>query len=56
MAYIRRHDNFLILFDDTNKVIQSEQIPFSGKTLIQEVKLQNVARDMGLKIKFALNK
>lgn len=51
MAAIQKSGNYIILFDDDNKRVAHEEIPVSGKTLQIEVKLFNVAKSMGLKVR-----
>ena len=54
MAVIQKLNGYMVLFDDQNKLVKSEEIPISGKTLILEVKLQNLARNMGMRIKYQI--
>lgn len=50
-ATIQRQQNYLVLYGPDNKRIAHEQIPVSGKTLQIEVKLENIARDLGFKVR-----
>ena len=50
-ATIQRQANYLVLYGPDNKRIAHEQIPVSGKTLQIEVKLFNLAKSMGLKVR-----
>ena len=48
---IEKNGNFLVLSGPDNKRITHEEIPMSGKTLQIEVKLANIARELGLTIR-----
>lgn len=50
-AVIQREANYLVLFGPDNKRIAYEQIPASGKTLQIEVKLYNLAKRLGFKVR-----
>ena len=51
MATIQKTGNYMVLFNDENKRVAYEQIPMSGKTLQIEVKLYNIAKAMGLRVR-----
>jgi len=47
MAKIQRLQNYVILFDDNNKVIKS----MGGSTVIADAKLRKYAKDNNLEVK-----
>lgn len=52
MATIEKIDKrYMVLYDDDNKVVASEVIPPSGKTLVLEVRLLNIAKENGLRVR-----